>query len=358
MPSLGAYPVGRGRKVSAEGGARPGRRRPAPPEREGPRICETDRVTSAPPTPRVIAVVGPTAAGKSELGVALARHCGGEVINADSMQLYRGMDIGTAKLTPEEQQGVPHRLLDVWEVTETASVAEYQRMARAEIDRLLAQGRTPVLVGGSGLYVRGALDALEFPGTDPAVRARLEAELERVGPGALHRRLAEVDPEAARAILPSNGRRIVRALEVTEITGRPFTAHLPGPGEQQSVYDTVMIGVDVPRPELDERIAARVDRMWEAGLVEEVTALEAVGLRRGRTASRALGYQQVLAALAGECTEEEARVATVRATKRFARRQDSWFRRDPRVHWLDAGGTARHTLVERAVALVERLVTG
>lgn len=304
--------------------------------------------------PRVIAVVGPTAAGKSDLGVALARHFDGEVVNADSMQLYRGMDIGTAKLTTQERGGVPHRLLDIWDVTETASVAEYQRLARAEIDELLAQGRTPVLVGGSGLYVRGALDAMDFPGTDPEVRARLEAEATLRGPGALHARLAAADPAAAQAILPSNGRRIVRALEVIEITGRPFTANLPG---HESVYDTVQIGVDVARPELDERIALRVDRMWEAGLVDEVRALEAAGLRDGITASRALGYQQVLAVLAGECTEEEARAETVRATKRFARRQDSWFRRDPRVHWLSGAVADRGELAGLAQSLVERAVT-
>ncbi|WP_432017266.1 tRNA (adenosine(37)-N6)-dimethylallyltransferase MiaA [Streptomyces hydrogenans] len=309
---------------------------------------------SAAPAPRVIAVVGPTAAGKSDLGVFLAQQLGGEVVNADSMQLYRGMDIGTAKLTPEERGGVPHHLLDIWDVTEAASVAEYQRLARAEIDRLLAEGRTPVLVGGSGLYVRGAVDALEFPGTDPEVRARLEAELEERGSGVLHARLAAADPEAARAILPSNGRRIVRALEVIEITGKPFTANLPG---HESVYDTVQIGVDVARPELDERIATRVDRMWEAGLVDEVRALEALGLREGRTASRALGYQQVLAALVGECTEDEARAETVRATKRFARRQDSWFRRDPRVHWLSGAADRRGELPREALSLVERAVT-
>lgn len=309
---------------------------------------------SAAPAPRVIAVVGPTAAGKSDLGVHLARQLGGEVVNADSMQLYRGMDIGTAKLTEEERGGVPHHLLDIWDVTEAASVAEYQKLARAEIDRLLAEGRTPVLVGGSGLYVRGAIDALEFPGTDPEIRARLETELEERGSGVLHERLAVADPDAARVILPSNGRRIVRALEVIEITGRPFTANLPG---HDGVYDTVQIGVDVARPELDERIALRVDRMWDAGLVDEVRALEAQGLRAGRTASRALGYQQVLSALAGECTEEEARAETVRATKRFARRQDSWFRRDPRVHWLSGAVADREELPGRALALVERPVT-
>ncbi|MET9062681.1 tRNA (adenosine(37)-N6)-dimethylallyltransferase MiaA [Streptomyces antibioticus] len=311
-------------------------------------------MSSAPLAPRVIAVVGPTAAGKSDLGVFLAQRLGGEVVNADSMQLYRGMDIGTAKLTPEERAGVPHHLLDVWDVTVTASVAEYQRLARARIDALLADGRWPVLVGGSGLYVRGAVDNLEFPGTDPEVRARLEEELTLRGSGALHARLAAADPEAAHAILPSNGRRIVRALEVIEITGKPFTANLPG---HDSVYDTVQIGVDVARPELDERIARRVDRMWDEGLVAEVRALEARGLRDGRTASRALGYQQVLAALAGECTEDEARAETVRATKRFARRQDSWFRRDPRVHWLSGAAADLTELPRLALALVERPVT-
>jgi tRNA dimethylallyltransferase len=264
------------------------------------------------------------------------------------------MDIGTAKLTPAERAGVPHHLLDVWEVTETASVAEYQRLARAEIDRLLAAGRVPVLVGGSGLYVRAALDVMDFPGTDPGVRARLEAELAEHGPGGLHARLAALDPDAARAILPSNGRRIVRALEVVEITGRPFTANLPDPDADRAVYPATQIGVDVPRPELDARIATRVDRMWDAGLVEEVRALEARGLREGRTASRALGYQQVLAALAGEYGMAEARAETVRATKRFARRQDSWFRRDRRVHWLAGTGPE---LAERALTLLDQAVT-
>jgi tRNA dimethylallyltransferase len=311
-------------------------------------------VRTAAPAPRVIAVVGPTAAGKSDLAVFLAQRLGGEIVNADSMQLYRGMDIGTAKLTPEERGGIPHQLLDIWDVTETASVAEYQRLARVEIDRLLAEGRTPVLVGGSGLYVRGAIDALEFPGTDPEIRARLEEELEQHGSGALHARLAAADPGAGAAILPSNGRRIVRALEVIEITGKPFTANLPG---HDAVYDTVQLGVDVARPELDERIALRVDRMWEAGLVDEVRSLEARGLREGRTAARALGYQQVLTALAGECTDQEAREETVRATKRFARRQDSWFRRDPRVHWLSGADAHRAELPDQALTLVERAVT-
>ncbi|MEY9848582.1 tRNA dimethylallyltransferase [Streptacidiphilus sp. BW17] len=300
--------------------------------------------------PRVIAVVGATAVGKSDLGVALAHKLGGEVVNTDSMQLYRGMDIGTAKLTMAEREGVPHHLLDIWDVTEAASVAEYQRLARASIDELLAQGRTPVLVGGSGLYVRAAIDELDFPGTDPEVRARLEAELTTEGPGVLHARLAAVDPEAARVILPSNGRRIVRALEVVEITGLPFTANLPG---HESVYDAVQIGVRLPRPELDERIALRVDRMWQDGLLDEVGTLARQGLRDGRTASRALGYQQALAQIDGEYGEAAARAETVRATRRFARRQESWFRRDPRVNWLDRDTAAPlDDLLEQALALL------
>lgn len=279
----------------------------------------------------VVAVVGPTAAGKSDLGVALALALGGEVVNADSMQLYRGMDVGTAKLAVEERRGVEHHLLDVWDVTETASVAEYQRMARDVVDRLRARDVVPVAVGGSGLYVRALLDDLAFPGTDPDVRARLEAELDDVGPGEMHRRLAAVDPAAAAAILPSNGRRVVRALEVVEITGQPFTATLPA---VRDVYPSVQLGLDVPRPELDARIDLRVVRMWDAGLVDEVARLADAGLREGRTASRALGYAQVLRFLDGEWSEEQALEETQRATRRFARRQDTWFRRDDRVIWL------------------------
>jgi len=303
---------------------------------------------SEPPMARVpvLAVVGPTAAGKSDLGVELALRLDGEVINADSMQLYAGMDIGTAKLTVAERRGVPHHLLDVWPVTKTASVAEYQRAARRIVDDLRAAGRVPILVGGSGLYVRAVLDDLDFPGTDPAIRARLEAELERVGPAVLHRRLAELDPDAAAAILPSNGRRIVRALEVIELSGGPFTARMPS---YESVYPSVQIGLEVPRPELDERIARRVERMWRDGFVDEVRRLAAAGLADGRTAGRALGYAQVLRMLAGEWTEEQAKAETIRATRRFARRQESWFRRDPRVHWLPYDAP---DLVDRALALV------
>lgn len=295
----------------------------------------------------MIAVVGATAAGKSDLAVDLALSLDGEAVNADSMQLYRGMDIGTAKLTPDEMRGVPHHLLGIWDVTVTASVAEYQRLSADVIAGIHARDRVPVLVGGSGLYVRAALDHLEFPGTDPAVRARLEEELAETGPGVLHERLRGLDPAAAEAILPSNGRRIVRALEVIEISGRPFTATLP---EHRYRYDAVVqIGLSVPRDALDERIALRVERMWEAGLVEEVRDLEKKGLRDGLTAGRALGYAQVLRFLAGEWTEEQAREETIRTTRRFARRQESWFRRDPRVQWLPYNAP---DLAERALSLL------
>ena len=287
-------------------------------------------------TGRVVAVVGATATGKSDLAIALAHELTSagheaEIVNADSMQLYRGMDIGTAKLGRDEWQGVPHHLLDIWPVTYPASVAEYQQRARTVIDALLASGRTPILVGGSGLYVRAALDRLEFPGTDEAVRSELDTRLATDGAAALHVELADLDPAAAAAILPTNGRRIVRALEVIRLTGAPFTAALPA---FDSVYDAVLVGLDGPNDWLDRRVDDRVDRMFAAGLVEEVRALVDVGLREGRTASRALGYQQVLAHLDGLLTVDEARTETARATRRFVRRQRSWFRRDPRVRWL------------------------
>jgi tRNA dimethylallyltransferase len=229
----------------------------------------------------VIAVVGPTAAGKSALSLRLAQALGGEVVNTDSMQLYRGMDIGTAKLPVSERAGVPHHLLDIWEVTKAASVSEYQRLARDAIAGIHARGRIPVLVGGSGLYVRAVIDNLDFPGTEPQVRERLESELAEIGAAAMYDRLAGLDPVAAAAILPGNGRRIVRALEVLELSGRPFSATLPA---YESVYAAVQIGVQVPRTRLDERIAERVRRMWQAGLVAEVRELAAAGLRSGRTA--------------------------------------------------------------------------
>jgi tRNA dimethylallyltransferase len=302
---------------------------------------------AAPAPIPVVAVVGPTAVGKSDLSLTIAERIGGEVVNTDSMQLYRGMDIGTAKLDPQERRGVPHHLLDVLDVTEPASVAEFQGWARTAIDDCRSRGAVPILVGGSALYTRAVIDRFEFPGTDPALRAGLEEELAEVGAPALHRRLAEVDPDAAARIIATNGRRVVRALEVVELTGRPFSASLP----RQEYADpiTVQIGVDCPRPVLDERIDLRVRRMWDAGLVDEVRGLEAHGLREGRTASRALGYQQVLDLLAGRCTESEALEATVRGTRRFARRQDSWFRKDPRIHWVGWDDPAR---IESALAVV------
>jgi len=293
----------------------------------------------------VIAVVGPTAAGKSELSLTLARTLGGEVVNADSMQLYQGMDIGTAKLTEPERAGVPHHLLDVWPVTRTANVAEYQQLARRVIDDIRSRGRTPILVGGSGLYVRAAIDKLQFPGTDAEIRAGLERELERTSAAVMHARLAALDPAAAAAILPTNGRRIVRALEVIELSGRPFSATLPG---YESVYRVIQLGVAMPRPELDRRIAKRVDRMRQLGLVDEVRRLERDGLRDGFTASRALGYAQVLGFLAGDWPEDSAFAQTVTATRRFVRRQESWFQRDPRVSWIPAGPG----LADQALAVV------
>jgi tRNA dimethylallyltransferase len=296
--------------------------------------------------PRVVAVVGPTATGKTALAVELARRLGGEIVNADSMQLYRGMDIGTAKPDLEERGGVPHHLLDLWHVREPASVAAYRDLARTRIDQLRAAGTVPLLVGGSGLYVRAVLDELDFPGTDAGIRARLEQELADGGPARLHERLSAVDPAAAAAVLPSNGRRIVRALEVIELTGGPFRAQLPQPRPH---YPAVVVGLDRDPAELDARIATRVDRMWAAGFVDEVAALAEDGLREGPTASRALGYAQVLTQFDGTLTADEARERTVATTRRFVRRQRSWFRRDPQPTWFDA---ARPDLVDAVTSVI------
>jgi tRNA dimethylallyltransferase len=295
----------------------------------------------------IVAVVGATASGKSDLALDLAEALGGEIVNTDAMQVYRGMDIGTAKLPLTERRGIPHHLLDLLDVTEPATVAEFQRWARAAIAECRGRGVVPVLVGGSALYTRAILDEFDFPGTDTEVRARYDAALVELGAEALHRRLAEVDPAAAASILPTNGRRIVRALEVIEITGRPFTATLPAPTYADP--RTVQIGVDIDRDTLDARIAARVDRMWDQGFVEEVRRLAAAGLREGLTANRALGYRQVLAFLDGELTEAEAREQTITGTRRFARRQDSWFRKDARITWVRYDDPAR---VEQALAAV------
>jgi tRNA dimethylallyltransferase len=288
---------------------------------------------SIPPVPvPVVAVVGATASGKSALALDLAERLGGEIVNTDSMQVYRGMDIGTAKLPARERRGITHHLLDMLEVTEPATVAQFQGWAREVVDDCHARGVVPVLVGGSALYTRAILDEFEFPGTDPGVRARLEAELAEIGPAALYARLAEADPVAAGLMLPQNGRRVVRALEVIEITGRPWSASLP---EQRYHYaGAVQIGVDIDRETLDRRIEQRVEQMWDAGFVEEVRALAERGLREGRTSHRALGYQPIIAFLDGEITEAEARERTLTRTRRFARRQDGWFRKDPRITWV------------------------
>ena len=284
---------------------------------------------------RVIAVVGATATGKSDLAIAVAREVGGEIVNADSMQLYTGLDIGTAKVPPDERAGIAHHLIDIWPLQKSAAVAQYQSLARETIDGIHERGRVAVVVGGSGLYIRGALDNLEFPGEDAEIRMRLYAELETEGPQALHARLATLDPAAATAILPSNGRRIARALEVIELTGRPFTATMPG---FDSIYDTVTIGLD--RTDLDERVVRRVHLMMEQGWLDEIRALLPEGLRASPTAGKALGYQQLMrvmdenGAITGDL--DEAVAETIRGTLRFVRRQRRWFRRDPRIHWLDA----------------------
>ncbi len=300
----------------------------------------------AQPAP-LIAVVGPTATGKSALAVALARRLDAEIVNADAMQRYRGMDIGTAKTPPVERGGIPHHQLDVLGVREEASLAEYQRDARADLAAVRGRGRVPVVVGGSGLYVRAVLDRLSIPPTDPAVRTALEADLERDGPEALFARLRAADPVAASAILPGNTRRVVRALEVVYLTGRPFSATQP---DRQLHSPAVLVGLVLDRRALDARIEARAVQMWRDGLVEEVGRLLPQGLREGRTASRALGYQQALAVIDGRATERQAIADTARATRRLARRQDSWFRPDPRIAWLPAEAP---DLLDRALAAVE-----
>ena len=292
----------------------------------------------------VVAVVGPTATGKSDLGLALAERLGGEVVNADAMQLYRGMDVGTAKVPVDERRGIAHHQLDVLEADQEASVAHYQEHARADLAAISARGARPVVVGGSGLYVRAVLDDISFPGTDPEVRARWEARAEEHGAGMLHAELERLDPAAAASIGRANARRIIRALEVIELTGLPYSATLP---EHRYVVPAVQIGLDCDRDVLDRRVAGRVAQMWRAGLVEEVRGLARQGM--GRTASRAVGYAEVLAALAGDGDLEAARDAVGAHTRRLARKQMGWFGRDPRVHWLDAQDP---DLVSAAVELV------
>jgi len=294
----------------------------------------------------VVAVVGPTATGKSDLAIALAQRLRGEVVGADASQLYRGMDIGTAKVPLEERHGIPHHQLDVLDVSEEASVAAYQRHARADIDAVLARGAVPVVAGGSGLYVRAALDRLEIPPTDPDVRAALQERLDREGVVALLAELRAVDPPAADAIEPNNGRRVVRALEVIALTGRPFSATMP---TREFVRPTVLVGLRTDREALDARVDRRARRMFDAGLVDETRGLVAHGLREGRTASRAVGYAQALAVIDGAATLEDAVAETALRTRRLVRRQESWFGADPRVGWFDPLAEPWDDLVDRVV---------
>lgn len=295
-------------------------------------------MNSSAPTP--IAVVGPTASGKSALGVSLAHELDGEVVNVDSMQLYRGMDTGTAKLTLEEREGIPHHQLDVWDVTETASVARYQAAAIADVEDILSRGKTPILVGGSMLYVQSLVDNWQFPPTDPAVRARFEARRQEIGTDALHAELAEIDPAAAAIIEDKDPRRTVRALEVIELTGKPFKASQP-PKNAPPRWGTRILGLRTEAEWLNPRIDLRSRLMFDNGLVEEVEKLQAQGLVADSTAGRAIGYAQVLDAQRGELTWDEAIERTITGTRRYVRRQRAWFNRDKRISWLDAAGDTR-----------------
>lgn len=286
---------------------------------------------------RPIAVVGPTASGKSALGLALAHELDGEVVNVDSMQLYRGMDIGTAKLSPAEREGIPHHQLDVWDVTETASVARYQQAALRDIEDIMSRGKTPILVGGSMLYAQALVDDWQFPPTDPQVRAKYEARRADIGTDALHAELARVDPAAAAIIEDKDPRRTVRALEVIELTGKPFKASQP-PKNGPPRWGTRLLGLRTDSEWLNPRIEKRTHLMFEQGLVEEVERLQDKGLVADSTAGRAIGYTQVLQAQRGELTWEDAVERTITGTRRYVRRQRSWFNRDKRITWLDAAG--------------------
>ena len=298
----------------------------------------------------VIVVCGATATGKSELAIAIARHFDGEIINADSMQIYRGMDIGTAKLTMEERQGVPHHLLDVLDVNQDSTVAWYQSAARAAITDIQSRGKRAVVVGGTGLYIKSILDELNFPDTDPAVRESLEKELESIGLDALFERLEKLDPAAAIAIDRANSRRVIRALEVIAITGKPFTANLPR-AESTRYPDAQQFGLVMDREKLGERISARVDQMWKAGFIDEVDALLNAGITDGRTAQLALGYSQIIAFRNGLMSQDEAREDTKRATRQYARRQETWFSRDARITWI----SPVQPRLERVLAHLEKI---
>ena len=289
----------------------------------------------------LIVICGATATGKSDLAVAIAKKLNAEIVNADSMQLYKGMDIGTAKLTIVERQGIPHHLLDVVDVTTDVTVAWYQELARKTIDELLAQDKSVVIVGGTGFYIKAILDDLNFPDTDPNVRANLEAQAEKIGGAAMHARLAKLDPAAALAIPKENVRRVVRALEVIEITGKPFTANLPRK-DSTKYPQALQFGLASDRANLDQRIDARVEKMWAQGLVDETEELINQGLLEGKTAQAALGYAQIIRFKHGEISESDAKELTKVATRQYARRQETWFTRDERITWLAPASTSEH----------------
>ena len=282
---------------------------------------------------KTIVICGATATGKSDLAVDLAKEIGAEIINADSMQIYRGMDIGTAKLSVEERQGIPHHLLDVLDVNQDATVAWYQELARKAVTEIHGAGKHAIIVGGTGLYIKSILDDLNFPDTDAQVRQRLTEEAKIFGIVNLFERLIQLDPAAAAAIDVKNERRVIRALEVIEITGKPFTANLPR--EDSSRYpDAIQFGLVMDRAELGARVEARIDRMWERGFVSEVDSLISLGINQATTARRALGYAQIIAMRAGEISEPVAIEDTKRATRQYVRRQETWFSRDARIQWI------------------------
>jgi tRNA dimethylallyltransferase len=295
---------------------------------------------------KLIVICGATATGKSDIALQIAHEIDGEIINADSMQLYRGMDIGTAKLAESDRQGIPHHLLDVLHVKQDSTVAWYQESARALVTEIHARGRNAVVVGGTGLYIKALLDDLNFPDTDPAVREKLEAEALEFGAHSLYEKLQQLDPAAALAIDRANTRRVIRALEVIEITGKPFTANLPR--EDSTQYpDALQFGLVMDRDLLRDRIDQRVDQMWKKGFVAEVDALTKDGILEGVTAQRAIGYSSLIAMRAGKMSEEQAQEETKRATRQYARRQETWFSRDARINWISPKSDRFETIMQK-----------